>query len=92
MEGDVKSDVENEDECQDHDVEKPTKNDGEHSIIGGAPNRRSSNTSNEESKKSVVKYQKRFDKSTSLIFDSMKKKALEDEGREENDEAEVAWN
>jgi len=41
---------------------------------------------------SVVKYQKRFDKSTSLIFDSMKKKALEDEGREENDEAEVAWN
>jgi len=45
VEGDVKSDVENEDECQDHDIENPTKNDGKHSIIGGATNRRNSNTS-----------------------------------------------
>ena len=72
MEGDVESNVENEEECQDHDVEKPTKNDGEHSIMGGETNRHNSDTSNEQYKDSVVKYQESFDKSTSLSFDSMK--------------------
>ena len=91
MEDDVESNVENKDECQDHDVEKPTKNDDKHSIIAGRTNRHNSETNNDECKESVVKYQESFDKSTSLIFDSMKKKALDDEGREENEAAEVAW-
>ena len=91
MEDDVESNVENVDECQDHDVENPTKNNDEHSIIAGTTNRHNSETNNQEYKESVVKYQENFDKSTSLIFDSMKKKALDDEGREENEAAEVAW-
>ena len=51
MEGDIKSDFENEEEGQDHDGEKPTKNDGENSsffIKNGATNRHYNNTSNEQ--------------------------------------------
>ena len=62
MEGDV-----DEDECQDHDVEKPTKNDDGHSIIEGRTNRHNSKTNNDECKESVVKYQKKSGKRMRLM-------------------------
>ena len=89
MESNIESNVVDEEECRDHDVEEHTGENDEHSVSNGGPNRGKGGAGKEQSKNSVMENQESFDKSTPPLPDSMKKKAPEDKGRNEKDQVEV---